>query len=253
MASDDRVDTIRLDGRRFLVTGGASGIGEATTLKLLRRGAEVWALDRDAAGLERVAAEHGARTLVVDIADESAIASAVSVVTASGPLHGVVACAGVGFTASLEETPAAEWDRVHSINLRGIFLLAQATAPHLERSGDGSFVAIASELGTVGHAGLSAYGAAKAGVVNLIRVLALEYARRSVRFNAVAPGGTLTPMMIQEQERIGEPVSIANENIPLGRLAQPEEIANVVAFLASPEASFMIGTTVVADGGYTAR
>ena len=260
MASDDTAaaetpipdEGIRLDGRTVLVTGGASGIGAATTAKLVARGATVGVLDRDAAGLERIGRLPGVHGRHVDVADAPAVASAVAEAAADG-LHGAVACAGIGYTAPLEDTSLDDWDQVQRVNLRAIFTLAKETAPHLERSRAGSFVAIASELGIAGHADLSAYGTAKAGVIQLMRVLALEYAQRGVRFNAVAPGGTLTPMMIREQERIGQPVAIENPNIPLGRLAQPEEIANVIAFLVSGEASFVTGTTFVADGGYTAR
>lgn len=243
---------IRLDGRTVLVTGGASGIGAATTAKLIARGATVWVLDRDQAALERIGRLPGVQGRQVDVADASAVAAAVAEVAATGGLHGVVACAGVGYTAPLEGTSLDDWDRVQRVNLRAVFLLAKEAAPHLEASGSGSFIGIASELGIAAQPELSTYGTAKAGVIQLMKVLALEYAQRSVRFNAVAPGGTLTPMLIHEQERIGRPVTVENDKIPMGRLAQPEEIANVVAFLVSPEASFVTGTTLVADGGYTA-
>jgi meso-butanediol dehydrogenase/(S,S)-butanediol dehydrogenase/diacetyl reductase len=139
------------------------------------------------------------------------------------------------------------------VNLRGVYLLARATAPWLLRSQRGSFVGVASELGTVGKAGLSAYGAAKAGVINLMRVLSLEYAERGVRFNTVAPGGTITPMMQREQERLQLTLEDVAQGNPMKRLAQPVEIASVIEFLLSPDASFVNGATIVADGGYTAR
>lgn len=245
---------IRLDGRNVIVTGGASGIGAATTAKLVARGARVWVFDRNRDALETISVLPRVYAREADVSDEASLAAAVVEVGENGPLHGVVACAGIGFTAPIEETGIEDWDRVQGINLRGVFLTAKLTAPLLEQSGgSASFVGIASELGTVGHVDLSAYGAAKAGVVQLMRVFALEFAQRGVRFNAVAPGGTLTPMMVGEQDRIGEPVAVENTNIPIGRLARPEEIANVIAFLISPEASFVTGATYLVDGGYTSR
>ena len=165
----------------------------------------------------------------------------------------VVANAGVAFTGPLAETTPERWDAVMRVNLRGVYLLAQATAPVLARSGRGAFVATASELGIVGHPGLSAYGASKAGVIQLMRVLALEYAAAGVRFNAVAPGATRTPMLETEQRLLGEPAEEAAAEVPLGRLGTPAEIAAAIAFLLSPQASFITGSVLVADGGYTSR
>jgi NAD(P)-dependent dehydrogenase (short-subunit alcohol dehydrogenase family) len=165
----------------------------------------------------------------------------------------VVANAGIAFTGPLAETTPERWDAVMRVNLRGVYLLAQATAPLLARSGRGSFVATASELGIVGYPGLSAYGASKAGVIQLMRVLALEHAASGVRFNAVAPGATRTPMLETEQRLLGEPAEQAAAEVPLGRLGTPTEIAAAIAFLLLPQASFVTGSVLVADGGYTSR
>jgi NAD(P)-dependent dehydrogenase (short-subunit alcohol dehydrogenase family) len=238
------------DSPTALVTGAASGIGEATVVRLLGAGYVVYAADISQPGLAAIAPHPHLRTLCADTADEQAVGDIVARIQhESASLDGVVANAGISFTGSIEETSADIWDQVMRVNLRGVFLLARAAAPVLAKSQRGSFVGTASELGIVGQAGLSAYGSAKAGVIQLMKVLALEYGPRGVRFNAVAPGPTLTPMMRKEQARLGLPLEQAATGVPLGRLARPEEIAAVIAFLLSAEASFVSGTTYVADGG----
>ena len=237
-----------------LVTGAASGIGAATTADLIAKGYITYALDRDGTMLTSLGPSESLRCLTVDVADEEALAAAIrQVVETHGRIDAVAAVAGISLTASLTETRSEDWDAVQKVNLRAVYLLGKLTAPHLEASDSGSFVAVASELGTVGQLGLAAYGAAKAGVINLVRVMALEYATRGVRFNAVAPGGVDTPMMKREQEKLGLTVEEAARNIPMARLARPSEIASVITFLLGPDASFVTGATFVADGGYTAR
>ncbi|GAA5040068.1 meso-butanediol dehydrogenase/(S,S)-butanediol dehydrogenase/diacetyl reductase [Thermocatellispora tengchongensis] len=235
-----------------LVTGAASGIGAATAERLRDHGWRVWAADLDEDGLRRLSP--GITTRALDVADEVAVQSLLDDLgRAEGRLDGVAACAGIGYTAPATDTTPQIFDEVMRVNLRAVFVLARAAVPLLSASPTPSFAAIASELGTVGAPGLSAYGSSKAGVINLMRVLALEHAAQGVRFNAVAPGGTRTPMMEREQQRLGRTLADAAANIPLGRLAEPSEIAAVVEFVLSADSSFMTGSVLTADGGYTAR
>jgi 3-oxoacyl-[acyl-carrier protein] reductase len=237
-----------------LVTGAGSGIGAATVRVLLDRGWQVWASDVRKESLDALAAEPGVTPLPFDTADEQQVEEAARTVAERGTgLHAVVAAAGVSFSGPLEKTRTADFDRVIGVNQRGVFLLARATAPLLEATGRGSFVAVASELGTVGLQNMVAYGGSKAAVINMMKVLALEYALRGVRFNAVAPGGTDTPMMRADLEARGLGPEHIAAAFPMHRLGRPEEIAEAIAFLASDAASFVNGHTLVADGGYTAR
>ena len=242
-----------LAGKVALVTGGASGIGLASALLLGRRGATVVIADIDQNSAERSARLGGEMVAVhVDVADpDSAERMITAVIDRYGGLDIAVNNAGVGAPDKYDTaaTPVAVWNRVTATNLDGVFHCMRAEIPAMLASGGGSIINMASVMGSVGTRGAAAYVAAKHGVVGLTRAAAAEYATRAIRVNAVGPGFIDTPLIDYQDEATRSRISAAH---PIGRVGTAEEIAEVVAFLASPASSFVTGAYYLADGGYTA-
>jgi NAD(P)-dependent dehydrogenase (short-subunit alcohol dehydrogenase family) len=244
----------RLDGRRALVTGGASGIGEATCRALTAAGAAVIIVDLDRARAESLAATlPGATVKIFDIADEAAVTAALSDVTA---LDILVNSAGIGLVGSIEETAAADFDRLMRVNIGGTFLITRALMPQLLASPAGSIVNLGSVAGLVGIKLRFAYCATKGAVVAMTRQLAVEYAGR-LRINCICPGTVDTPFVegylekyhSHEKDKVRAEL---NQRQPVGRLGKPDEIAHLVLYLCSMEAAFVTGSVVTIDGGWTA-
>ena len=248
-AEDPRPEPKFPAGSRMIVTGGASGIGRAAVDTLCEGGAQIVVIDRDKAGLERVSAELGVKTLAANVADRDSILGAVeTAVEHLGGLDGVVANAGVGNLKRLEDYTTEEFDRVVSVNLHGTYFTLVAALPALRES-KGSAVTIASVSGVRPTFGEGPYSAAKAGVIALTASAALEWAP-NVRVNCVSPGFIATPLnaVIHEQATLSASVGAAT---PIGRIGSAEEVASVVSFLFSPAASYLTGQNIVLDGGST--
>jgi NAD(P)-dependent dehydrogenase (short-subunit alcohol dehydrogenase family) len=244
-----------LANRVVLVTGAASGIGAVTAALLLEAGATVVATDRDEEGLARTFAS---LENVVPVRADVSIADDVREVIARcqreyGRLDGIVANAAITRAGTAEEMSPETWNDVLTVNLTSVYLAAHFGIPALRAAGGGSFVAVASQVGLVGYPRNVAYCAAKGGVVNLIRALAIDHAAEGIRCNCVCPGPIDTPMLAEGFRQTGETATIAGGRVPMGRLGTPAEIATVIAFLLSPQSSFTTGAAWVADGGYTAQ
>lgn len=239
-----------------IVTGGASGMGAATARELAAAGAKVVIVDRNAALAAEVAQEIGAETAVGDISDPDFCQQVVDeVVGKYGRLDILVNAAGIIVRADALGTSNEQWQKVMNVNVSGIFYLSRAAVAVMKPQGKGVIVNFGSIWGGVGAAGVVAYCASKGAVHQLTRAMALDHVKDGIRINAVCPGEVNTPMLASERS---EPVTaeilqrIAS-TVPMERLADPVEIARVVLFLASDDASYMTGAMINVDAGYTAR
>lgn len=244
---------------RVLVAGGATGIGRAVVRALRARGDHVLLADRNAEGAAAVCAEPAPGTGVpfgCDLADPAAPAASVTAaVEAHGGLDVVFANAGVLLARPLDAWTVADWDLSMAVNLRAPFLLAQAAAPHLRRSGRGRLIVTSSTGGLRGHAGMPAYHASKAGLINLVRALADELGPDGVTVNAVTPGWIETPFNDAFWLHQADPEAsrrALDASLPMRRQGTPDDVVGAVLFLASEAAAYVTGQSIVVDGGYSA-
>jgi len=251
----------RLNARRAIVTGGGSGIGRAAALKLAEEGASVAVLDVNVEAAKQVVANiiaAGGKALAVfaNVTDETQVADALSRAEGHfGGLDTVIANAGIllfGRDTVATDLDLETWKQCIDVNLTGMFLTCKHGLRALQRNGSGSVVITASPTGTHGCAPtLTAYSASKAGTLGLMRILAIDYVKKNIRVNAVLPGTTSSPLVTTLMDN---PATAAEflDKIPMARAADPGEIANVIAFLASDEACYVTGAAWYADGGLTA-
>jgi NAD(P)-dependent dehydrogenase (short-subunit alcohol dehydrogenase family) len=243
-----------------IVTGAKSGIGLATAMRFAHESAKVVVADvQDARQEVREITKQGTDALFiqVDVSSESQVAALIEkTVAAFGRLDILINNAGVELAKKVTDTAEVEWDRLMNINLKGVFLCSKAAIPIMRRNGGGVIVNVASELGIVGGSEIAAYAASKGGVVQLTKAMAIDHAGDGIRVNCVAPGPVSTPLLEQIIESALDPERERDNIVSmtlLKRLAHPDEIANVIVFIASDEASYMTGAIVSVDGGWTSQ
>lgn len=240
---------MRLEGRKALVTGGASGIGAAIAARLAGEGAEVWVGDVDVEGAQGVAGQIAGHALELDVTDRD---SAQAAVDAVGDLDVLVNNAGTDEFGFFVYTSPEQWQRVLAVNLGGVLNCTHAALPVMQKAGYGRIVNISSEAGRVGSKGSAVYSAAKGGIIAFTKTIAREGARYGVTANAIAPGPIETPLLMGAKEfgEIGEKlIETMKEATQMKRLGQPDEVAAAVAFLASDDAAYVTGETLGVSGG----
>jgi 2-hydroxycyclohexanecarboxyl-CoA dehydrogenase len=241
---------MRLEGKKALVTGGASGIGAAISRRLAAEGADVTIGDLNLEGGTEVAGEISGLSIELDVTDLGSAQAAVE--SAGAPIDILVNNAGTDEFGFFAQTTPEQWEKVISVNLWGVFNCTYAALPGMQEAGYGRIVNIASEAGRVGSKGSAVYSAAKAGVIGFTKVMAREGARFGITANAIAPGPIETPLLMQATEfgEIGEKIiETMKAGTQLRRLGQPEEVAAAVAFLASDDSSYVTGETLGVSGG----
>lgn len=256
--------TDQRDGHVVAITGGAAGIGEATSLHLARAGATVVALDRDGAAVDRLV-QAGSRAglaiegEVVDVADADQVANAAQrLADRHGGINALVCAAGVQDYGSVEQTSMEQFDRLMAVNLRGVFAACHYAVPLIRARGGGSIVVVASVQAYAAQTGVAAYAASKGALVALVKAMAVDHAAEGIRVNAVCPGSVDTPMLRWAADRFStgseadDVVASWGRSHPIGRVAKPAEVAQAIAYLSSPESSFITGADLRVDGGLTA-
>ena len=242
-----------LEDKVAVVTGGGQGLGRAITLALARAGAKAVVADMNPDTAEAVAAEVAdaggeALAVQVDVADEGSVAALRErAVDRFGRVDVLAANAGLYPRSMVVDMPEEEWDRVLDVNVGGQFLCARAFVPAMKQQGSGRIICTASSIAYKGQPGHGHYAASKAATLGLVRGLARELAPHGITVNAVAPGTANTAM--PRQHRSEESMRERGARVPLGRIAEPEDIANTVAFLASDAAAYITGQTLVVNGG----
>jgi len=245
---------MEMQGRSVVVTGGASGIGRATSLLLAREGARVVIGDVDAAGGERVATEaaaqgHDAAFISLDLAEPQSVADfAAAALDRTGGIDGLVNGAGWDRIQPFMENPPEMWDELIAINLLGAVRLTRALLPPMIAAQRGKIVNISSDAGRVGSTGETVYAAAKGGLIAFTKSLAREMARYHLNVNCVCPGPTDTPLFQRQPERMREALTRA---IPFRRIAQPEDIAEAVLFFLGGRSDYITGQVLSVSGGLT--
>jgi 2-hydroxycyclohexanecarboxyl-CoA dehydrogenase len=241
---------VRLEGKKALVTGGASGIGAAIARRLAAEGADVTIGDLNLEGATEVAGEISGLSIELDVTDLGSAQAAVD--SAGPPIDILINNAGTDEFGFFSQTTPEQWEKVIAVNLKGVLNCTYAALPGMQEAGYGRIVNIASEAGRVGSKGSAVYSAAKGGVIAFTKVMAREGARFAITANAIAPGPIETPLLMQARElgEIGEKViETMKAGTQLRRLGQPEEVAAAVAFLASDDASYVTGETLGVSGG----
>lgn len=243
---------MRLKDQVAVITGGVSGIGEATAKLFIEEGAQVVVADVNDPKGEELAQELGENGAFVyaDVTKEEEVEQLIdTAISKFGKLDIMFNNAGVGPVMETDEINNDQWNRVVEVNLNGVFYGTKHAVKQFKKQKGGIIVNTASMLGHVGQAQTAAYSATKGGVVNFTRATALEYAP-DIRINAICPGYVKTPLMEQLEE---DEVEQLRQVTPLGRLGKPEDIAKAVLFLSTDDSSFMTGASLVVDGGYTAK